>query len=129
MRTSSTTCPSTPAGAASDPAIRIYTAYNLDRHLAKIDRRHRRRVRETLIAAAMIELVRHKLGAAIDYHAFSAAGLDLVMCAGWQDARNRLRVEIDLRAGGMPLATIETKPTKAPKGGNGFRQGSHKHGT
>lgn len=126
MRANSAIRPSTPVGAA-DPAIRIYTAYNLDRHLATIDRRRRRLVRETVVAAAMIELVRHKLGAAIDYHAFSAAGLDLVICASWQDARSCLRVEIDLRTGNMPLATIETKPAKVRKGGNGIRQGSHKY--
>ena len=127
MRANSPIRPSTPVGVATDPAIRIYTAYSLDQHLAKIERRRRRLVRETIVAAAMIELVRHKLGAAVDYHAFGAAGLDLVMCTSWQDARNRLRVEIDLRTGGMPLATIETKPTKFWNGGYGIRQGSHKH--
>ena len=127
MRATSPFHPSTPAGVSADPAIRIYTAYSLERHLVSIERQRRRLVREAVIATAMIELVRNRLGATVAYHAFTAVGLDLVLCAAWHEARQRLRVEIDLRADGMPFATIESKPATHRVGGRSHRSFGRHH--
>lgn len=100
------------ASGTSNPAIRIYFAFNLERDLARMDQRHRAALRQAISAAAMIELVREKRGPGITYHAFSVAGCDLVLCASWQDDRACLKIEVDLRTDGMPLATIATEPHK-----------------